>query len=209
MANEPIVQTYPPDFTQRDIDLVSGFKTNGAPGLAGVGEEKLEQIAKMYLSGLSFDAISTRLRVKKAIVLYVVERQRLYETRQETLNALIESVPKRLEIFSTQNTDFFLELAAVIRSYYVDKIELYKRTNDSTVLETMDTKLMKIYEKCSEILLGIEPKAKEAGSLNMVTSPGTNVFISTPNDEQKNKLSEVLKMVADLNRAKESDKEKK
>jgi hypothetical protein len=43
----------------------------------------------------------------------------------------------------------------------------------------------------------------------MVTSPGTNVFISTPNDEQKNKLSEVLKMVADLNRAKESDKEKK
>jgi len=203
MASELEIKTYPPDFTPENIQELEEYRANGIPGIPS-DPNKIKEIKKLYMDGMSFKMISNRTRTKRVAVLFLAEKYKWYEERESGMIGMLESISKRADVFQVQHVHFVIELCDAIRTYYLDKINRFAETKDPSIMEDLNGTLMNIYTKCQDSL-----RNKKKDDDDMPKSPlvgitlGNGATLSVP-EENKGDLSKVLKTLADMNRKKDN-----
>lgn len=195
--------------------MLARYKANGAPGITSVSDESMAEMMEMFLKGNSFSAISQYTRIPKEKILFLAEKNKWPDLRRERLGAMIESFDDRSKTFVIENSNFILDLCSVLRHYYETKIKQYLKTKDPEILESMDRELIKTYMRSLEALSDMSKKGGKGDLppaptyMNITMNEGAALNVKQDRIAS-NDLSEVLKAIADMNRAKDNpSKEKK
>jgi hypothetical protein len=193
--------------------MLRSFKDNGMPGLARITEEQMVKMKEMYLSGASYSSISTSFRVKKAVVLFLSEKGRWLEERAERAQENIKVIREIVPYIQNDNVVFLAEISEFFKQYYRKKIEEYNRSGDDRIVQTTSLNALEKYLKCFKLLQeAVDGKGGNGENKNPMVhlhlGENSNVVVSdsgsNPESTKENeKLSEALKILAELRKKKE------
>jgi hypothetical protein len=206
-------QNFPADLSKSERDMLRSFKDNGMPGLARITEEQMVKMKEMYLSGASYSSISTSFRVKKAVVLFLSEKGRWLEERAERAQENIKVIREIVPYIQNDNVVFLAEISEFFKQYYRKKIEEYNRSGDDRIVQTTSLNALEKYLKCFKLLQeAVDGKGGNGENKNPMVhlhlGENSNVVVSdsgsNPESTKENeKLSEALKILAELRKKKE------
>lgn len=206
-------QNLPADLSKSERDMLRSFKDNGMPGLARITEEQMVKMKEMYLSGASYSSISTSFRVKKAVVLFLSEKGRWLEERAERAQENIKVIREIVPYIQNDNVVFLAEISEFFKQYYRKKIEEYNRSGDDRIVQTTSLNALEKYLKCFKLLQeAVDGKGGNGENKNPMVhlhlGENSNVVVSdsgsNPESTKENeKLSEALKILAELRKKKE------
>jgi len=191
--------------------MLRSFKDNGMPGLAKITEEQIVKMREMYMSGASYSSISTSFRVKKAIVLFLSDKGKWLDERAERAQENIKVIREIVPYIQNDNVVFLAEISEFFKQYYRKKIEEYNRSGDDRIVQTTSLNALEKYLKCFKLLQeAVEGKGGGEGKNPMVhlhLGENSNVVVSdtgkNENPKENEKLSEALRILAELRKRKE------
>jgi len=170
------------DFTNEEAERVNVYVQNGCIGLHDLvkDEAKVNSMFSLYMSGKTYAEISRITRTKKDIVLYMSAKMRWYKKRMEYLNEIQNKMTNKISETRVESLNFITNLINFHHKYYGDKIDKYLRTNDDSVVEDIDLKMLNHYFKSIEALEKVVNPAnvKKGGSnttININATDGAKV----------------------------------
>jgi len=170
------------DFTNEEAERVNVYVQNGCIGLHDLvkDEAKVNSMFSLYMSGKTYAEISRITRTKKDIVLYMSAKMRWYKKRMEYLNEIQNKMTNKISETRVESLNFITNLINFHHKYYGDKIDKYLRTNDDSVVEDIDLKMLNHYFKSIEVLEKVVNPAnvKKGGSnttININATDGAKV----------------------------------
>jgi hypothetical protein len=204
-------QNLPADLSKSERDMLRSFKDNGMPGLAKITEEQIVKMREMYMSGASYSSISTSFRIKKAIVLFLSDKGKWLDERAERAQENIKVIREIVPYIQNDNVVFLAEISEFFKQYYRKKIEEYNRSGDDRIVQTTSLNALEKYLKCFKLLQeAVEGKGGGEGKNPMVhlhLGENSNVVVSdtgkNENPKENEKLSEALRILAELRKRKE------
>jgi hypothetical protein len=206
-----VKEDLPADLSKAERDMLRSFKDNGMPGLAKIDDEQVVRIKEMYLNGASYTSIANAFRVKKAIVLFLSEKGRWLDERAERANENLKVIQEVIPYIQNDNIVFLAEVSEFFKQYYRKKIEEYNRSKDDRIVQTTSLNGLEKYLKCFKMLQeAVDGKGSDGQKNPMVhlhLGENSNVVVSETNSadnaKENEKLSEALKILAELRKKKE------
>ena len=211
-------QTKTYGMTDKEIGLLTRYIENGMPGVTSVKDDQLEIILKMFMEGSTYAEMSQKIYVKKEIVLFLSYKNNWPEKRREHVEQLMETINSKIGVMKLESANFLLDVTNFLQKYFRDRMDTYNRTRDHNVIQNTDFKLLSHYLKCLDIMTTkrddgnppMEPSSTKEGTPNVsiFAADGSTVNL------QDSKVSNIdqgalLKVLADIERAKEEEKNKK
>jgi hypothetical protein len=202
------------DFTMKDLETIEKFKEGGLLGLAQLSDIDVEKAMALYLDGKTYRQVASVLKINKSTILYLADRFKWFELRQEYLEELSSTLPQKIIESKLQSQEFFLHLITAYQKKIGKNIDKYLKTNDEQWADKVDTKDLSAIIKITELLYKLSnesignPNDKSMVSLNglsegvTITKTGQNSIEISPT---KSQFSNKLKMFADLKRAQEKE----
>lgn len=202
-------ESFPADMSRSDIDSLSAYKQNGMPGLIRVKEEDIVKMRDMYVKGASYTSISKTFKVKKAIVLFLAQKEQWLKERQEIAEVNYKTIQEVLPYVQNDNIVFLIEASEFFKEYYRKKIQEYQRSGDDRIVQSTSLNALEKYLKCIKMIQDTVSDS-EGGNKN----PAVHVHVgdnstvnvsdsSKPTPEQSSQLSEVLKTLAAIRKQRE------
>ena len=202
-----VKEDLPADLSKSERDVLRSFKDNGMPGLAKTTDEQVVKMKEMYLNGASYTSIANAFRIKKAIILFLSEKGRWLEERSERANENLKVIQEVIPYIQNDNIVFLAEVSEFFKQYYRKKIEEYNRSGDDRIVQTTSLNGLEKYLKCFKLLQeSVEGKTLDAPKNPMVhlhLGENSNVVVSEGTEKENEKLSEALKILAELRKKKE------
>ncbi len=193
------------DFTNWDLTVLGRFKDQGLPNVSRVTSDQLSEMVNLYMNGETYNNISMRLNIKKAVVLYYAEKQDWFGQKQRYLQDLATNLGHKVASAKLEGVDHLVNTFHFFKDYYDNKFSNFSRTKDDRVAESVNTKFMPHMFKAIEMLQKIgAPDANQVAQVNInltgsatVKSDGNKVDISS--NEQPS-VEEVLAHLAKMKR---------
>lgn len=209
MPNLPAIQES--DMTESDLIKVKTFMEEGMPGLANVTNAQLYRMYDMYLTGSTYSQISTMLGIKRTVILYLSHNSGWYDSKQEHMREIQESIKNRVAESKVKNKEFMLLLVQSFRKKIGHKLANFLATNDEQHMDDIDLKEIAQLMKAIEIVDGLNNEGKDskgktpAVGINVgdgvtVEKTGENTISITPKEHS---IGDMLKQHADSMREKE------
>lgn len=202
-----VKEDLPADLSKSERDMLRSFKDNGMPGLAKTTDEQVVKMKEMYLNGASYTSIANAFRIKKAIILFLSEKGRWLEERSERANENLKVIQEVIPYIQNDNIVFLAEVSEFFKQYYRKKIEEYNRSGDDRIVQTTSLNGLEKYLKCFKLLQeSVEGKTLDTPKNPMVhlhLGENSNVVVSEGTEKENEKLSEALKILAELRKKKE------
>ena len=142
----------PEDLTPEEKTTLSNYIDNGCPGLVKIDDTKVFQWFELYMNGKGYSEISHITKDKKDLIMYVAHKARWNEKRMEYYNDMSGSLTNKLRNVKIQSADTVANAITALGKYYNDTFNKFLATNDRTVIENMDTKVLAQYYKSLEVL---------------------------------------------------------
>lgn len=218
-----IERKYPLDMNPKEVEALDKFINDGLPGIIALTPEKAKAAVELYLNGASYQEISVKLSLKKVMITYIAYKNNFYEAKMEMYENMVNAVKHKMDLATIRGTDFIVDLMSSIESYYREILLKYSLSKDKRIIESADFENIKLYMKCMETIQKIQnPDTNSKLPIGLNFPKGAtfkkiddNTVEVSPNDHisnaTNNKLSEVLKTLAELRELKDSEgnKEKK
>jgi hypothetical protein len=206
-----IKEDLPADLSKSERSMLRSFKDNGMPGLIKVTEEQIVKMKEMYLNGASYTSIANAFRIKKAIILFLSEKNKWLEERAERANENLKVIQEVIPYIQNDNIVFLAEVSEFFKQYYRKKIEEYNRSGDDRIVQSTSLNGLEKYLKCFKLLQeAVDGKNADSTKNPMVhlhLGDNSNVVVSESNgaesSKENEKLSEALKILAELRKKKE------
>jgi len=197
------------DISDESMKKVQKYIDSGLPGVSAVDETKIGKMMELYLSGKTYDQISTITRTDRVIVMYFSHKLNWCDIRKEYMVELADHMKRRVMEAKLQSQDFLLQLAQMWQKKIGHKITRYLETNNEEFSVQINLKEIDRYMKTIELLQKSTAEApKDKGpliGLNLgegatVTRNSDNQIEITPKQKA---IGDVLKHYADLRREEE------
>lgn len=198
--------------TPKEVRSLEKYIESGIPGVSTIGDKQLEAMFKMYISGHTFNEISMKNFVRKDIVLFLAYKNDWAGKKQEYIENIIQSLNQQVELMALESSSFMMETARFLHNYFRERMSLYERTKDPSVIDATDWKLLDKYLKCIELMKGkngggsIPPVPQSIPNVSIHAADGSTVNVSAGNQNNVDH-SQLLKFFADLERAKEKQQQ--
>ena len=212
--NKQVVPITYADFTMKDLKAIEEFKDGGLLGLAQLSDVEVEKCMALYIDGKTYRQIASILKINKPTILYLADRFKWFELRQEYLEELSSTLPQKIVESKLQSQEFFLKLISAYQKKINKNIDKYLKTNDEQWHDNIDAKDLSAVVKITELLYKLSnesignPNDKSMVSLNglsegvTITKTGENSIEISP---AKSQFSSKLKQFADLKRQQEKE----
>jgi hypothetical protein len=175
---------------------------------------------ELYLNGASYQEISSRVGIKKVIVLYFSNRFNWYDLKMQMLESILLTLSEKTEIAHTRSIDLLTDLMASLEFYYRETINNYRKSKDRRIIESADMENLKLYMKCMEQIQKYRVPASLSEDKNKpligLSLPNGGTFkkiddntieVSNNNSQaMEAQLSKVLSTLAELRRERENKK---
>jgi hypothetical protein len=202
------------DITPKELQAIEKFKEEGMPGLGALNETVMTKALDLFLFGKTYHEISTTLRIKKEIILFLGQKFNWYGTKIEQLAILDASLKERIFHASLVNQDFLLQIQQFFHKKIGRKMTRFIATNDDEAANSVDKKDIEMYFKAVDLLDKISSEkvpvnhSRPTVGLNLgdmgvtIKKIGENEVSVTPRNKT---VGEMLADLANLKRAEESE----
>jgi hypothetical protein len=204
----------PEDLSPEEKEELKKYKKDGCPGLAGINATSVAQWFDLYISGKSYTDISVSMKAKRAMIIYIAEKGRWCEKRIRKYQEISDGLLEKIKNTVLESADSLTTMIAGFNKYYTNKLTKFISTNDDSIIEGLDVKLLAQYGKSLESLDKLLATARRVGQVPPENTMGeigkseVNININAPNhvveelntiDISKAKDSgEVLKALLDI-----------
>lgn len=221
MSNVQEYKNFPIDMSENEVEYLKKYIESGLPGIIDVTDDKVKQVIEMYMNGESYSAISAKLSIKKAPILYLAYKHNFYEMKMEMLAELVDNAKAKAQMVGLRSVDFLSDVMTGFENYYRDLFNRYRTTKNSALIETAGFENLKTYIKCMETLQKLsnpDEKSEKGGAFNLNIPKGATlkkiddktIEVSPLGSESKDsKLKEVLSQLAQLKKLKEEQEQEK
>lgn len=206
---------FPDDLSVEEKTALQAYVANGCPGLVKVDDAKVFQWLELYMAGKGYAEIAHITKEKKDLIMYIAYKAKWNEKRLEYYGDMTSGLNKKIRNAKLQSADTVANAITAMGKYYNDVFNKFLTTNDKSIIENMDTKVLAQYYKSLEVLDKLispsENTNTEKATVNInVGSNATvtqvndkTVDISTQSVESDLAASELLKSLARYQRSKE------
>jgi len=204
--------------TSNEVTALNDFMQAGMPGVTSIRDDQIQTMFTMFMEGYTYSEIAVKVRLKKEIILCLAYKGEWPAKKEEHVNALVSSINNKIEIQRLENANFIVETSAFLRKYFQDQMSQYNKSKDPLVFHGTNFKLLDKFMKLYDIMNGkngdgnVPPPSNPGQNPNPTVSiqaaAGSTVNLGSPSSGSVNP-GELLKALADLERAKEETKNKK
>jgi hypothetical protein len=176
MENNQITQRKDSDFTEEEVKSLQEWKDNNRPGLHSLTQDQAFQWFRLYMAGKTYSEIAKMTSSKKDLILFVSERANWAKMKLDHYSDISEKMLQKYKEAKIQSLNTMTTMVNALSKYFGDKFDKYLKTNDESVLESLDSKMLAQYQKANESIDKIiaditgDP-SKESGS----RSPTINI----------------------------------
>lgn len=218
--NKPAIPEQPKnDFSQKDLEVIKAYEEGGLKEIGTVDEKAMANMLDLYLSGKTYRQISTIVKLRKEIVLYMSYKFNWFDLRQEYLEDLESSMRGRVIEAKLVSQDFILQLQTMWHRKIGSRVTKYLATGNEEFIKELDLKEIDKYLKTAELLQKLAGEGKSlttdntrpmvglnAGDGVTIVKKGENEIEITPKSKA---IGDALKMFADARREEEKIPPKK
>jgi len=220
MEDNQITTRKDTDFTEEEVKSLQDWKDNGRPGIHSLNQDKAFQWFKLYMAGKTYSEIAQITSSKKDLVLFVSERSKWLDLKMDHYADISGKMLQKYKEAKVESLNTMTTMVSALNRYFGDKFNKYLTTNDESIIENIDSKILAQYQKANEsidkIISEITGEGGEKGSgktptinINMngnssikQTSEDTIDITNEEDEEIKDilaKLSKVKKLRSDDN----------
>jgi hypothetical protein len=213
---EITTQVLPDDMTPEEQKSLQEYISNGCPGLVKIDDAKVFSWLNLYMNGKSYAEIAHITKDKKDLVLYIAHRSKWFLKRVDYYGDISTGIATKMRNTKIQSADTVLNIISALGQFYNDKANKYLATNDSSIIEEMDTKNLASYYKALEVLeklispSGNSESDKPTVNINLgtggatVTQRNDKTVDITTNPDSEEAAGNLLKALAKFQRSKDS-----
>lgn len=144
--------TLPEDLTTEEKKVVAEYVANGCPGLVKINDDKVFKWFELYMTGKSYTEIAHLMRENKDLIMYVACRSRWLDKRMQYYNDMAVAFSNKLKKAKVDSANTVVNAIAALSKYHNKKFNDFLTTNDQSIIDNMDTKLLGQYYKSLETL---------------------------------------------------------
>lgn len=208
------------DFTPEEKQSLDNFISNGCPGLSRVTDTLTFKWFELYMSGKSYTEIAQICKDKKDLIMYISHKTNWHDKKIAYLNSITSNLTQKVENAKIESTNTVATIVSSMNKYFGDKFNNYLATNDKSIIEDLDSKLLEKYYKSLEILDKLfDPANKNIGQGNKTevnVNVGNNATVKqvdnntieinsneANNDQQGVSPNQILMLLASLKKSQE------
>jgi len=214
MDDKQITERRDSDFTEEEVKSLQEWKDNNKPGLHSLTQDRAFQWFKLYMAGKTYSEIAQVTNSKKDLILFVSERNQWLKQKMDHYADISNSMVQKYKEAKVQSLNTMTTMVSAMNKYFGDKFNKYLKTNDESILEGIDSKMLAQYQKANEsidkIIAEITGEPKESGSgskgptvnINMNGNSSIKQTDSNTIDIQPEEEEEVKDILAKLSKVK-------
>lgn len=212
------------DFTTEELESLQDFKSNGRPGLQHYVKNDQDTLRwfELYMSGKTYTEISKISNVKKDVILLVSETQGWCQKRTEYYNEMNDMVIQKYTQAKLESINTVTTMVSALNKYFGNKFNSFLATNDKSIIEELDTRLLAQYQKAQENMdkiMGIAASSSDSDpknpivNINMmggkITQTDKNTIEIDPSEESEKEkaVGEILASLSKLKKVRDADNE--
>jgi hypothetical protein len=162
------------DFSESEIQSLKNFVSKGCPGISKVDEVKIFQWFELYMSGKTYDEISTINGDKKDLILYISDKQKWFSKKISYYNDLTSHAQEKIAIAKITAISSITSGITAMSKFHEEIFNKYLKTNDASVLEQLDPKMFAAFMKILESLGKIDSTGQSPEKGGQHTSVNIN-----------------------------------
>jgi len=199
----------PEDMSDVEISSLSEYMKNGCPGLTRSTEADVFKWFGLYMASKTYEEIAKITSSRKDLILYMSYKLSWCEKRVSHYGDLIQNMSQKVAQSKLDSVNTVLTMKAALNKFYVNKFNKFLSTNDSSLIENLDTKLLAQYNKSHDVLDKLMGRPPEDGQ----QSPLVNINVKSGKIEQidentveitETDVSNILKALVDVKKLKDS-----
>lgn len=202
----------PEDLSPEEKASLQEYVENGCPGLTKINDTKVFSWFELYMSGKSYNEIASITKDRRDLILYVSHKAKWHVRRMEYYNDISNSLTGKLQKVRIESANTVVTAITALGKYYNEKFNRFLLTNDSNIIEGMDTKTLAQYYKSLEMLEKLVNPSKnteDPGKNPGVTiNVGSNATVKQTDDntldiQTDDAAGDLLKALSKFQRSKE------
>ena len=164
------------DFTQDESDSLADWELNNRPGIHGITEDRSFEWFRLYMAGKSYSEIATATKSKKDLILFASRSQKWFVRKTEYYADISSNMLEKYKEVKIESLNTMTTMVGAMNKYFGDKFTKYIKTNDESILEGIDSKMLAQYQKINESMDKIV--AEITGKDDGVESPLMNINVT-------------------------------
>lgn len=186
MANELTINSRE-DLSPEEKSSLENYIKNGCPGLTKLEDAQVFKWFELYMAGKTYAEISAITRDKKDLIVYVAYKSKWLEKRTEYFASITQTMTNKITNIRAESINTVATIVSSLNKYFGKKFDQYLATNDESIIENIDSKILEKYYKSLEILEKVvNPTSKDP---NRNPSTPVNINISTASVQQSSESS--------------------
>lgn len=179
----------PQDMTKDEKVLVLEFIQNGCPGIMKVQHEDSYRFFELYMSGKTYAEIAVITKVSKTLIMFLSYKMRWMEHRFKHYEGISLNLLDKIQKAKLDIANNLLTTIAATGKYLENEYNRYLRTNDKSIIESLDQKIVSSYQKSVDSLKRVleeesndDPNKKPKQPLvNINVGMGAKATLTEPN----------------------------
>lgn len=140
----------PHDMTKDEKELVLEFIQNGIPGVQRIQHSDMFTLFQLYMSGKTYAEIATISKTNKVLVMYLAYKSNWLDHRFKHYENLSLNMLDKIQRAKLDIANDLVVIIAATGKYIRDEYNRYLSTNDKSIIERMDQKIVTSYHKAYE-----------------------------------------------------------
>jgi hypothetical protein len=167
----------PQDMTKAEKDVVQSYITNGCPGLMKIQQGDAYKTFELYMSGKTYQEIAAITKISKDLVLYLAYRSKWMEHRFKHYENISLSILDKVRQVKLDAADNLTTIIAAHGKYLAQRYNQFLATNDASIMEGTDNKIVSQYYKSIELLETITTAEEIAEENKKPKQPLVNINV--------------------------------
>ena len=142
----------PQDMTNEERKSVQDFIANGCPGLLRVQQSDIFKWFDLYMAGKTYAEIATISKSKKNLIMYIAYKSTWMEKRLNHYSDISLNILDKVKQSRLDSANKLVTVIAALGKYCEQEYNRYLSTNDRSIIEGIDTKIVAQYFKAQEQL---------------------------------------------------------
>ena len=142
----------PQDMTKEEKESVQDFIVNGCPGLLKVQQSDIFKWFDLYMAGKTYAEIATITKSKKDLIMYIAYKSTWMDKRLQHYADISLNILDKIKQARLDSANNMVTIIKALGKYCEQKYNRFLTTNDQSMIEGIDTKIVTQYFKAMELL---------------------------------------------------------
>lgn len=206
------------DFTQDEQDSLKDWELNNRPGIHGVTEDRTFEWFRLYMSGKSYTEIAQATKSKKDLILFSSRSQKWFVRKTEYYADISENMLDKYKEAKIESLNTMTTMVSAMNKYFGNKFTKYIKTNDESIMEELDSKMLAQYQKINDsmdkIVAAITGKSDEDKPLLNINMTGNakikqidskTIEIEADDDVKEEQVRDILASLSKVKKIREEN----